>query len=231
MTEADLQGAGGRDGAGTAVHRDVVVIGASAGGVEALRQLVAGLPPELPAAVFVVLHVSPGGTSVLPQILARQTRMSVATATDGEAIQRGRIYVAPPDHHVLLDQGVVHLSRGPRENGLRPAVDPLFRSAARAYGPRVIGVVLSGALDDGADGLKMILEAGGAGVVQDPEEAPYPSMPRSALVHDHPRVARMADMAGVLCALLGEPPEAEAPHVGDPGPPAPPHPRGDDPRA
>src|SRR3954470_21141998 len=127
MSETARQGAGGTDVASTAVHREIVVVGASAGGVEALGKLVAGLPPELPAAVFVVLHVSPGGASVLPQILARQTRLSVGTASDGDPVQRGRIYVAPPDHHMLLEHGVVRLSRGPRENGLRPAVDPLFR--------------------------------------------------------------------------------------------------------
>jgi two-component system, chemotaxis family, protein-glutamate methylesterase/glutaminase len=194
------------------LQRDIVVIGASAGGVEALRSLVAGLPPELPAAVFVVLHVLPSGTSLLSQILARQTRLVVAPAGDGEPIERGRIYVAPPDHHMLVERGRVRLTRGPRENGHRPAVDPLFRSAARAYGQRVIGIVLSGALDDGAAGLKMISDNGGTGVVQDPAGALYPSMPRSALAGDATaRAVPIEELPGTLCSMIDEPLERLAP--------------------
>ena len=188
------------------LQRDIVVIGASAGGVEALRGLAAGLPPELPAAVFVVLHVLPSGTSLLPQILARQTPLAVAAAEDGEPIERGRIYVAPPDHHMLVERGRVRLTRGPRENGHRPAVDPLFRSAARAYGQRVIGVVLSGALDDGAAGLKIVSENGGTAVVQDPADALYPSMPRSALAGDATaRAIPLGEMPAALCSMIDEP--------------------------
>jgi two-component system, chemotaxis family, protein-glutamate methylesterase/glutaminase len=190
---------------GGITQRDIVVVGASAGGVEALGTFVERLPPELPAAVFVCLHVSPGGTSVLPRILARKTRMPVTAAVDGEPIQRGRIYVAPPDYHMLLEDGHVSLTHGPRENGLRPAIDPLFRSAARAYGRRVVGVVLSGSLDDGTAGLKVITDSGGAGLVQDPADALYPSMPRHALEHDAPRPVPIADMADAVCAMLGEP--------------------------
>src|SRR3954471_4714542 len=189
----------------SALQRDIVVVGASAGGVEALSELFAGLPAELPAAVFVVLHVAPGGTSVLPQLLGRRTSLPVGAARDDEPVERGRVYVAPPDHHLILSGGRVTLTRGPRENGLGPAIAPLFRSAARAYGARVVGVVLSGALDDGTAGLKMITDAGGAGLVQDPADALYPSMPRHALEYDAPRPVPIAAMAAAICALLEEP--------------------------
>ena len=123
----------------------------------------------------------PTSTSLLPNVLQRQTSLAVGSAVHGEAIEKGRIYVAPPDHHLLVHRGTVHLSRGPKENGHRPAVDTLFRSAARAYGPRVVGAVLSGTLDDGALGLRSIMACGGTGVVQDPADAAFPGMPASAL--------------------------------------------------
>lgn len=162
-------------------RRDIVVIGASAGGVEALRQLVSGLPPGLPAAVFVVVHIPPHMGSVLPELLARSGPLPAAHAQDGEEVRPGRIYVAPPDRHLLLSPGTVRLSAGPRENHSRPAADPLFRSAALSYGPRVAGVVLSGALSDGCAGLWEIKRRGGLAIVQDPGDALYPSMPHSAI--------------------------------------------------
>jgi two-component system chemotaxis response regulator CheB len=161
--------------------RDIIVVGASAGGVEALVQLVGVLPANLPAAVFVVLHVPPHGTSVLPNILRRKGPLPADHARDGEPIQNGRIYIAPPDFHMLVRNGSVRLARGPTENSHRPAIDPLFRTAARRYGRRVVGVVLSGVLDDGTAGLISIKQQGGLAVVQDPGDALYPGMPQNAI--------------------------------------------------
>jgi two-component system chemotaxis response regulator CheB len=193
----------------------IVVVGASAGGVEALTDLAASLPSDLSAAVFVVLHLPATGTSALPEILRRHGPLPAAHVRDGEPIQPGRIYVAPPDHHVLVRTGHVHLSRGPRENGHRPAIDPLFRSAAREYAARVIGVVLSGALDDGTAGLLAIKSRGGIAVVQNPEDALYPGMPGNALEHaqvDHVlAAASMGTLLTRLLADLAEPPADPAP--------------------
>jgi two-component system chemotaxis response regulator CheB len=193
----------------------IVVVGASAGGVEALADLAASLPGDLPAAVFVVLHLPATGTSALPEILGRHGPLPAGHVRDGEPIQPGQIYVAPPDHHVLLRTGHVHLSRGPRENGHRPAIDPLFRSAAREYATRVVGVVLSGALDDGTGGLLAIKSRGGIAVVQDPTDALYPGMPGNALQHvevDH--VLPAAAMGELLVRLIADSAEAPA----DPAP-------------
>ena len=192
------------------VHRDVVAIGASAGGVEALGALVEMFPAELPAAVFVVLHLLPTGTSMLPEILSRRGKLPAASARDGEPIRRGRIYVAPPDLHMLIEDGQVALSNGPREHGHRPAVDPLFRSAASHCGERVVGVVLSGALDDGTEGLRSIRAHGGIALVQEPRDALYPGMPRTAIEHDAADlVLPVGEMAGAICRLL-DPSTAEA---------------------
>jgi two-component system, chemotaxis family, protein-glutamate methylesterase/glutaminase len=192
--------------AGKARRRDLVVIGASAGGVDALQDVVAQLPPEFPAAVLVVLHVASAGTSVLPQILSRSGPLPAAFAEDGEPLMRGQIYVAPPDHHMLVHGSHVELTQGPRENGNRPAIDPLFRSAARAGDGRCIGVVLSGLLDDGASGLRFIKDHGGSAVVQSPDEALFPNMPRAALaLAPVDRVAGAAEIATALCELIEAP--------------------------
>ena len=161
--------------------RNIIVIGASAGGFEALKKLVAGLPKDFRASIFVVWHMSPDVRGVLPQVLNRFGTVPAANAADGEAIEPNRIYVAPPDRHLLVEEGRVRVTRGPKENRFRPAVDPLFRSAAYAYGRQVIGVILSGALDDGTAGLWTIKQRGGLAVVQDPQDAEVPSMPENAL--------------------------------------------------
>lgn len=160
---------------------DIIVIGASAGGVEAIPRLIASLPADLPAAVLVVLHVSAEGPGFLPEIIQRSAALRVAHAIDGEKIRRGRVYVAPPDHHLQMDGLHIRVWRGPRENSYRPSVDALFRTAAEHYGPRVTGVVLTGYLDDGTAGLHTVKRLGGIAIVQDPDEAQAPGMPQSAL--------------------------------------------------
>jgi two-component system chemotaxis response regulator CheB len=161
--------------------RDIIVIGASAGGGETLAQVVHGLPAGFPASVFVVCHFPPGGRSILPQILSRSGPLLATHAADGEPFHPGHIYVAPPDHHLLLGpDGQVRVTRGPRENHHRPAIDPLFRTAAHHFGPRVIGVILSGALYDGTAGLLAVRGAGGVAVVQNPNDALVAAMPQNA---------------------------------------------------
>jgi two-component system chemotaxis response regulator CheB len=163
------------------LKRDVVVIGASAGGVEVLAELARGLPPDLPAALFVVLHLPADARSNLPSILDRAGPLPAAHAVDGEPISPGRIYVAPPNRHLIVEGDRMRLSIGPRINSVRPSIDVLFRSAARAFDRRVTGVVLSGNLDDGTLGLDAIRLRGGVVIVQDPDEARFSGMPRNAM--------------------------------------------------
>jgi two-component system chemotaxis response regulator CheB len=186
--------------------KDIVVIGASAGGMDALQKLVAPLPRELPASLFIVWHLSPGARSILPAILSKAGKLPATMPADGDRIERGRIYVAPNDHHMLLENGYIRVARGPKENRFRPAIDPLFRSAAYVYGTRVIGVVLTGGLDDGTAGLWTIKVRGGTTVVQDPAEALIRSMPLSAL--DNVAVdyrAPVAEIGELLPRLVREP--------------------------
>jgi two-component system chemotaxis response regulator CheB len=162
----------------------IVVIGASAGGIEVLGELVRGLPADFGAPILVVVHITPDAPSLLPKILARAGTVQTKTAVDGERVKNGMLYVAPPDRHLVIeDDGTLHTPRGPRENRHRPSVDPLFRSAALAYGSNAIGVILSGSLDDGTAGLLAIQRRGGITMVQDPKEAAYPSMPESAIAN------------------------------------------------
>jgi two-component system chemotaxis response regulator CheB len=192
--------------------RDIVVIGGSAGGLEAVRTLLSHLPRDLPAALFVVLHL--GQESILATVLGRSSTLPVVPAASGARIERGTVTVAVPGLHLLLHDDHILLRRGPRENHARPAVDALFRSAAASLGSRVIGMVLSGSLSDGTAGLRAIKRCGGLAVVQDPREAIVPSMPQSARRHvevDH--VSSVSEMPALLARLTREPagPSPEVP--------------------
>jgi two-component system chemotaxis response regulator CheB len=192
---------------------DIVVVGTSAGGADALLRLLSQLPRDLPAALFVTYHMLPGARGVLADVLKQAGTLRTKSAEDREPIRHGTVYVSQPDRHLIVERGHVRLTRGPRENRWRPAIDPMFRSAAVAYGPRVIGIVLTGMLDDGTAGLLAVKRCGGITVVQDPLDAAYPEMPQSALDNvdtDH-RVA-LADM-GALVARLVAGPAGEAPAV------------------
>jgi two-component system, chemotaxis family, protein-glutamate methylesterase/glutaminase len=199
-------------------RRDLVVIGASAGGVEALTRVVKDLPPDLPAAVCVVLHIAPGSPSMLAHILGRAGKLPCRPARDGEHLRNGVILVAPPDHHLVIEDSRVRLTVGPRENGHRPAIDVLFRSAAAALDSRVVGVVLSGTRDDGSAGLAVIKASGGGTIVQDPRSAAYGGMPASAIANVRVDAIAPASLIGITIASMvngeGPPPSAE---TGDPG--------------
>jgi two-component system chemotaxis response regulator CheB len=186
-------------------HRNIIVVGASLGGVEALPRLAAQLPRDLEAAVLVVMHMSPNAPSYLAPRLDAEGPLRAAAAVDGEEIVPGRIYVAVPDHHLAIDEHRIRLTRGPRESHARPSVDVLFRSAAYHHGPRVIGVVLTGLLDDGTAGLWSIKDCGGVAIVQSPAEALQPSMPSSALRHvDVDHTLAIAEMPDILHSLTRE---------------------------
>src|SRR5688500_8092346 len=161
--------------------RDIVVIGSSAGGVAAVSNVLGALPSTFPAAVFVTMHLSPTSESALAAVLGRRTPLPCAPARDGDRIEPGRVFVSPPDHHLLVETDRVALTRGPREHSFRPAIDALFRSAAVSHGPRVVGVVLTGARHDGAAGLAAIKARGGLAVVQSPDDAEFPAMPTAAI--------------------------------------------------
>lgn len=195
---------------------DVVVVGASAGGVEALRAFASGLPVGLAAPVVVVLHIPRNAPSALPAILARSGPLPCVGAQHGAPLEDGVVHVAPADRHVLVADGRLVLSAGPVENGHRPAIDPLFRSAALAHGPRAVGVVLSGTRDDGTSGLAAIAGRGGVALVQDPREAMYTTMPSSALEHVAgaralPAVKLGAEIAEVLARPRTGPPDGAVP--------------------
>jgi two-component system, chemotaxis family, protein-glutamate methylesterase/glutaminase len=213
----------------------VVGIGASAGGVDALIRLVRQLPADFPAAICVVLHVPSSGRSLLAPILGRHTELPVVDAQDGAPLVGGHVYVAPNDRHLIVDDGRLRLDRGPKENGVRPAVDPMLRSLAAAYGARAIAVILSGALGDGSTGAVAVRQAGGKVVVQDPEDATVASMPESALraVGEADAILEAADMGAALKTMVAARPmredtavsTAEEPYAEGPvrpeGPPSP----------
>lgn len=196
----------GGDATGVTDVRQVVVVGASAGGVEATTEVVRRLPGDVAAPVLVAVHVASGAPSALPGILQRASGLPARHPADGDALRNGVIYVAPPDHHLLVGpDGRVRVVHGPRENGHRPAIDPLFRSAARYYGPRAVGIVLSGVLDDGAAGLRVLTDAGGTAVVQDPDDAMYPPMPLNAIAAaDVEHVLPLADIGALVAKLVHE---------------------------
>jgi two-component system chemotaxis response regulator CheB len=215
----------------------VIAIGASAGGIEALHRLMRELPEDLAAAICLVLHIPASSRSLLAEIINRQTPLPVASAVDGATLRAGHVYVAPPDCHLRVAGGRVRLDRGPKENGVRPAIDPLFRSVADEYGPRGMAVVLSGSLSDGAGGAATVAAAGGAVLVQDPGDAVVPSMPESALASTPTAITLTApalaeELARRAAALPPPEPDGEflvnadarhAPDNGDLGrPPSPP---------
>jgi len=185
------------------MEHDIIVIGASAGGVSALKTLVAGLPGDLKASLFIVMHISATYSSMLPEILSRSGPLPVLHATEGMMIEQETIYIAPPNHHLLLEQGSVHLGTGPKECYVRPAADVLFRSAASGYGSRVVGAVLTGMGHDGTNGLQAVKQHGGITVVQDPTEAACSSMPQSALEHvEIDYTAPLVSIASLLIRLV-----------------------------
>jgi two-component system, chemotaxis family, protein-glutamate methylesterase/glutaminase len=159
---------------------DLIVMGGSAGAVPVLRAVLSRLPRDLGAAILIVVHTG-GRRSALADLLAGYTALRVRIPRDGELLSRGDVLIAPPDHHLIVEGASVRITHGPRESGFRPAIDPLFRTAARSHRDRVVGVILSGALDDGTLGLEAVKRAGGLAVVQSPEEATFPSMPLSAI--------------------------------------------------
>lgn len=183
----------------------IIVVGASAGGFEALKKLVKDLPADLNASIFIVWHMAPDIRGILPQVLNRSNTLYASNAYDKEEIKPGRIYIAPPDHHLIIEEGRVRVTHGPKENRFRPAVDPLFRSAAYTYGNRVIGVVLSGALDDGTAGLWTVKHYGGMAIVQDPMDAEVPSMPENARREvDTDFCVPVSELAALLARLSKE---------------------------
>lgn len=200
--------------------RDRIVIGASAGGVSALQQLVAGFPVDLRAAVFITLHMYSRSEAILPELLNAVSPLEASLAVDGEPIRDGRIYIAPPDYHLIFTPQTVHLGHGPKEGLQRPSINVMFRSAAAIFGERAAGVVLTGMLDDGSAGLWEILEHGGVTVVQDPEEAAYRSMPESAIRGLNVQyILRLREIAPLLTRLsMGERHQTHThPEVSQPG--------------
>ncbi len=180
----------------------IVVIGASSGGFEALRTLAGGLPRDFPSPICVVIHTSADSPGVIHEIVGRATPLTTVSLHDSRTLEAGTMYFAAPDHHLLVEPDRVHATKGPKENRFRPAIDPLFRTAAQVFGPRAVGVILTGNLDDGTAGLATIKQLGGTAIVQDPRDALYPSMPQSALSHVNvDYCVPLADIAPLLIEL------------------------------
>jgi two-component system chemotaxis response regulator CheB len=193
-------------------NRDVVAIGASAGGVEALAFLCTRLPAQFPATILVTQHLPSHSASALDQVLSQPGHLPAAFARDGDPLSKGKIFLAPPGCHLIADRDRLLLGKGPRENNVRPAIDPMLRSVAACCGPRAIGVVLTGTLGDGASGLKAIQQCGGITVVQDPDDAAFSEMPRAALNRSMPdHIARLADLPLLLNSLVQRPAGAPKP--------------------
>ncbi|MBC3788361.1 chemotaxis protein CheB [Spirosoma utsteinense] len=185
--------------------RNIVVIGASAGGVYALKEFVDLLPADFSGSIFVVQHMAADALSSLPEILNFRGKLKACHPVDGDPIRSGRIFVAPPDHHLLIEKGRILVKKGPKENRFRPSIDALFRSAAYNYGPRVIGIVLTGLLNDGTSGMWTVKRLGGVSIIQQPQEALYPSMPES--VRENVEVdyaVPIADLAPLLVELVAQ---------------------------
>jgi two-component system, chemotaxis family, protein-glutamate methylesterase/glutaminase len=197
------------------IKRDIIVIGASAGGVQPLKDLLERLPPNLPATVALVLHRSPYYETQLPLVLGRHAMLSVLEPTDRDPVLSGAVYVAPRDQHMIFEDGLVRLNRGAREHHTRPAIDPLFRSAAERYGSRVVGVLLSGMGSDGVSGLIAIKKSGGVSLVQHPGEARFQKMPCTAIAEDDVDAMLTVDELVVALVALarGEAVEARRPTV------------------
>lgn len=188
------------------MKRDIIVIGSSAGGIDALRQLVQMLPAKFDGSIFIVQHFPSAYNSILDIVLSRSGPLEAVFAKDGELFEKGRIYLAPPDHHLLVENGKTLVKKGPKENKFRPSIDALFRSAAYNYGPQVIGVVLSGLLNDGTSGLWSVKRSGGIAIVQDPSEAEYDAMPQNVLQNvevDH--VAAVHQIPVLLQEIMNNP--------------------------
>ena len=184
----------------------VIVIGTSAGGVEALQRVVRDLPPNVDAAIVVVMHLHPTAKSYLAEILGRVGQVPVISTEDGMKLEPGHIYVPRPDYHTLIQRDHLHLSHGPKENRYRPSINTLFRSAAQSFGPNAVGVILTGSLDDGTVGLWDIKRAGGLTVVQDPEEALFPDMPQNAIAHvEVDFIVKLSQIGPLLTTLVNEP--------------------------
>lgn len=190
--------------------KHIVVIGTSAGGIETLRALVEAIPQDFAAPICIVMHLAPQSPGVLSEILNRVSQVPVQAGGNGERLRSGHIYVAPPDCHLIVEPGRIRVTKGPKENRFRPAIDPLFRSAAQVYGPGAIGVILTGNLDDGTAGLWAIKRLGGTAIVQDPDDALFSSMPTSAIRNvSVDFVVPVAELAPLLVRLTAAPVERE----------------------